>query len=272
MLVLVDEMQRAVPDQSAYLSWAGRQPRVRVLTYPDRPFNFSWVNNWGVDQATGDILCLLNDDTEIITPSWLEKLVARVSLEGVGAVGPMMYFSNNTIQHAGVILGLSGVANNVFKFKPKGSSGYFGRACLEQDLSCVTAGCMAVRKEAYRSIGGMNEALAVAFNDVDFCIRLRAAGWRIIWTPTVELYHRESVSVGRHSSSKRAQQLSKEVDMMRRRWGPVLDLDPYYNVNLSLSEPFSLAFPPRQADHTEMIALERDDTPAIPRGHSSFPE
>ena len=265
VLVLVDERQRAVPDQSAYLNWAGRQPRVRVLTYPDRPFNFSWVNNWGADQATGDILCLLNDDTEIITPSWLEKLVARVSLEGVGAVGPMMYFSNNTIQHAGVILGIGGVALHVFNYKPRGSSGYFGRACLEQDLSCVTAGCMAVRKEAYLSIGGMDEALAVAFNDVDFCIRLRAAGWRIIWTPTVELYHRESASVGSYSSSKRAQQFSTEVDMMRRRWGPVLDLDPYYNVNLSLSEPFSLAFPPRQADHAEMIVLERDDTPAITR-------
>ena len=150
-------------------------------------------------------------------------------------------------------------------YKPKGSSGYFGRACLEQDLSCVTAGCMAVRKEAYLSIGGMNEALAVAFNDVDFCIRLRAAGWRIIWTPTVELYHRESVSVGRHSSSKRAQQLSKEVDMMRRRWGPVLDLDPYYNVNLSLSEPFSLAFPPRQAVERDERVLKRQQSMVQPK-------
>ena len=103
-----------------------------------------------------------------------------------------------------------------------------------------------VRKEAYLGIGGMEEAFAVAFNDVDFCIRLRAAGWRIIWTPVVELYHCESVSVGRHNAPERAQTFSTEVGMMRELWGPVLDFDPNYNVNLSLSEPFSLAFPPRQ--------------------------
>jgi GT2 family glycosyltransferase len=246
VLLLVGETQRAMPDRAAYLSWASQQPRVRVFVYPDRSFNFSWVNNWGTGQATGDILCLLNDDTEIITPDWLEKLVARVSLDGVGAVGSMMYYPDDTIQHAGVVLGLKGIAGHVFRGAPRGSTGYAGRACLEQDLSCVTAGCMAVRKEAYLGIGGMDESFAVAFNDVDFCIRLRAAGWRIIWTPVVELYHCESVSVGRHNAPERGQTFSTEVGMMRELWGPVLDFDPNYNVNLSLSEPFSLAFPPRQ--------------------------
>ncbi len=265
VLVLVSETHRAMPDRAAYLSWASQQPRVRMLVYPDRPFNFSWVNNWGAGQATGDVLCLLNDDTEIITPDWLEKFVARVSLDGVGAVGPMMYFLNNTIQHAGVILGIGGVAAHVFNHEPRGSLGYFSRACLEQDLSCVTAGCMAIRKEAYLGIGGMDETFAIAFNDVDFCIRLRAAGWRIIWTPVVELYHRESVSVGRHNGPARERQFSIEIDIMRKLWGPVLDFDPNYNVNLSLSKPFSLAFPPRRTDSAEMTVLERDGTTAITR-------
>jgi GT2 family glycosyltransferase len=203
------------------------------------------VNNWGASQASGQVLCLLNDDTEVITPDWLERLVARAMLPGVGAVGAMMYYPNETIQHVGVILGLGGVAGHAFHDEPRGIGGYFSRACLEQDLSCVTAGCLAIRRDLFLAQGGFDERFTIAYNDVDFCIRLRAAGWRILWTPTVELYHRESASVGRPKSNERRDKSSTAVALMRKLWGPVLDSDPYYNPNLSLRSAFNLAFPPR---------------------------
>jgi glycosyltransferase involved in cell wall biosynthesis len=240
VLLLVNEIQRG-----EFLGAAAERPRIRVLFHPDRPFNYSWVNNWGASEASGGILCLLNDDTEVITPDWLERLATRAMLPGVGAVGAMMYYPDDTIQHAGVILGLGAVAGHAFHGLPRGSSGYFSRACLEQDLSCVTAGCLAIRRDVFHEVGRFSEQVAVAFNDVDFCIRLRQTGRRVIWTPTVELYHRESASVGRHDSPQRARKFAEEKAMLRKLWGPTLDADPFYNLNLSLDRAFNLAFPPR---------------------------
>jgi GT2 family glycosyltransferase len=247
-LLLVNETHRAIPERAALLDQLAAQPRVRALTYPDRPFNYSWVNNWAAAQARGSLLCLLNDDTEVITPDWLEKLVARVTLDKVAAAGPMMYRRNETIQHAGVILGLGGVAAHAFTHEPRGSPGYFCRAGLEQDLSCVTAGCMLLRRDVFQAVGGFDERFAVAFNDVDLCLRIRAAGWRILWTPAVELYHDESVSVGQVDSPERIRQFAGEIALMRQLWGPALDADPFYNPNLSLLYPFALASPPRHKD------------------------
>jgi glycosyltransferase involved in cell wall biosynthesis len=243
VLLLVNEIERNEHGRAELLRHVAERSGIRVLLYSDRPFNYSWVNNWGAGQASGQVLCLLNDDTEIITPDWLQRLVARVVLPGVGAVGAMMYYPNETIQHAGVILGLGGVAGHAFHDEPRGKCGYFSRACLEQDLSCVTAGCLAIRRDLFLAQGGFDERFTIAYNDVDFCIRLRAAGWRILWTPTVELYHRESASVGRPKFSECRDE--RAVAMMRKQWGPVLDSDPYYNPNLSLRNAFGLAFPPR---------------------------
>jgi O-antigen biosynthesis protein len=245
VLLLVNDAHRHDPDRAELLRASAERSRVRVLSHPDRPFNYSWVTNWGAGEASGEVLCLLNDDTEVITPAWLERLVARAMLPGVGAVGAMMYYPDETIQHAGVILGLSGVAGHAFHGEPRGTSGYFSRACLEQDLSCVTAGCLAIRRDVFLAQGGFDERFAVAYNDVDFCIRLRAAGWRIIWTPTVELYHHESASVGRPHFGRRRDELPKAVALMRDRWRPTLDRDPCYNPNLSLRRGYNLAFPPR---------------------------
>ena len=247
ILLAVSEKTRAAPECAAYLRELDGDPRIRVLTYPDQPFNYSAVNNWAVRQATGSVVCLLNDDVEIITPDWLERLVARVRLPGVGAVGCLLHYPNDIIQHAGVILGLSGVAGHAYIKHPRGVRGYFGRAALEQDLSCVTAACMALRREAFEAIGCFDERLAIAFNDVDLCIRLRQAGWRIVWTPTVELYHHESASTGRHDALERIEQFQSEVALMRRLWGETLDRDPFYNPNLSLIAGYDLAFPPRIA-------------------------
>lgn len=245
VLVLISEANRVRAVHAAVLAEAGRDPRVRVVTYPDQPFNYSWTNNWGERNAGGTLLCLLNDDVEVITPDWIERLASRVQLDGVAIAGAMLYYPDDTIQHAGVILGLNGVASHQFLGFPRGSAGYHGRAAAEQDLSCVTAGCMMVRRDVFRELGGFNEHLAVAFNDVEFCIRARQKGWRIVWTPTVELYHHESASVGSGGSATRLLQLAQERSIMRRAWGGLLDSDPFYNSNLSLETPYHMAAAPR---------------------------
>ena len=209
VLLTVNEIRFQNEEQAACLKEFAKDPRVRVLVYKDRDFNYSWVNNWAAKQASGSILCLMNDDIKIITTDWLEKLVVRLQLNRVGAVGVMLYYPNETIQHAGVILGMGGVAGHAFRGMARGSAGYFGRARLEQDLSCVTAACVAVRREVFEELNGFDERLAIAFNDVDFCIRLREKGWRIIWTPEVEHYHLESQTIGHHDSERARSGLSK---------------------------------------------------------------
>lgn len=248
ILLTVNEIRFQNEEQDACLKEFAKDPRVRVLVYKDHDFNYSWVNNWAAKQASGSILCFMNDDVKIITTDWLEKLVVRLQLNRVGAVGVMLYYPNETIQHAGVILGMGGVAGHAFKGTARGSDGYCGRAGLEQDLCCVTAACVAVRREVFEDLNGFDERLAIAFNDVDFCIRLREKGWRIIWTPEVEHYHLESQTVGRHNSDQRGPLFQKEVRMMRDQWRAILDSDPFYNPNLSLQhDKMALAFPPRAA-------------------------
>ena len=234
------------PEQQKFVAAIEADPRVRLVLYDDEPFNYSRTNNQAVRLSDAPIICFLNDDVEVITEDWLEQLVTRVMLDGVGAVGPMLYFPRDTIQHAGVILGIGGVAGHQFANLPRGNSGYFGRAKLEQDLSCVTAACMAMRREVFDAVGGFDEDLVIAFNDVDLCIRVRRLGWRILWTPRVEMYHHESASLGRHDAPDRRSQFETEVNMMRVKWGDVLEADPFFNPNLSLATPFyTLAFPPR---------------------------
>ncbi|EQD68135.1 glycosyl transferase, group 2 family protein [mine drainage metagenome] len=246
ILLVVNGIQDAVLEQAEYLDGISVDPRVKILVYKDQPFNYSRLNNWAIAQSGSSILCLMNDDTEVITDDWLEKLVTRLQIPGVAAVGSMLLYPDNRIQHAGVILGLGGVAGHQFVGLPNGHGGYFGRAGLEQDLSCVTAACMVVQRKAFDSIGGFNENLAIAFNDVDLCIRLRKSGWRIIWTPEAKLFHHESASVGAHNSPERSSIFQAEVALMRELWGGILDADPFFNPNLSLnSSNHDLAFPPR---------------------------
>jgi len=169
------------------------------------------------------------------------------SLDGVGAAGPMLYYPSEQIQHAGVLLGIGGVADHAFRNFERGQAGYFSRAMLEQDYSCVTAACMIVRRAVFEQIGGFDADLPTAFNDVDFCIRLRRTGARIIWTPAAQLYHHESLTFGAHNSPLRAAQFERDVRMLRERWGHVLDNDPAYNPNLSFDREhqFRLAAAPR---------------------------
>jgi GT2 family glycosyltransferase len=231
-------------------------PRVRMVEYKDQSFNFSRVCNLGARSSDGILLCFLNDDVEVVSEDWLDRLVARAHLKDVGAVGAMLYYPSNAVQHAGVILGVSGIADHAWKHWPRSYAGYFGRAVLEQDLTCVTAACMLVRREVFETVGGFDESLPIAFNDVDLCIKIRQTGARIVWTPTVEMYHHESLSLGRHDSPARREQFRHDVTVLQTRWRDVLGDDPCYNPNLSLKPgaTFSLAWPPRGPDPTQAIA------------------
>jgi len=239
--VLVVDNGSSDPDLLAYL--AGRDD-VAVLR-DERPFNYSMLNNEAVEQVTGEIVCLLNDDTEIVVGAWLTEMVSQLLQAHVGAVGAKLYYDDGTIQHAGVILGVGGVAGHLYRRTAGNSDGQMGRLRLAQNLSAVTAACMVTRRHVFEELGGFDALhLAVAFNDVDYCLRLRQAGWRVVWTPAAELVHHESVSRG--SEKKRRTAFAAEERYMQERWGSVLRHDPAYNPNLSLVvENGSLAWPPR---------------------------
>ena len=196
LLIVADPSDVAAAKRNLGFATILAHPRVQIIEYEDRPFNYSHVSNLGARRGHGDLLCFLNDDVEVMTPSWLERLAARAMLDDVGAVGPMLYYPNNSIQHAGVVLGVGGVADHAFRHRRRGYLGYFGRGALEQDYSCVTAACMVVKRQIFEAAGGFDETLPVAFNDVDLCIKIRRTGARIIWTPRVEMYHYEFVDFG----------------------------------------------------------------------------
>ncbi|WP_048860783.1 glycosyltransferase family 2 protein, partial [Acidisphaera rubrifaciens] len=244
-IVLVDNGSDD-PDMLAWLAELPRTvPRVRVLR-DDRPFNYSALNNAGVAAASGEVICLLNNDIEITQPGWLDEMVAIALQPGVGAVGARLWYPDGTLQHGGVTLGVGGIANHAFYGLRRGDPGYFGRAVLMQSYSAVTAACLVVRAEAYHAIGGFDAALPVAFNDVDFCLRLRAAGLRNVWTPFAEAVHHESATRGVEDTAEKKMRFQREVAMMHARWDDILQADPAYNPNLTLKAlDFGLAWPPR---------------------------
>lgn len=244
--VLIVNNRSDDPETLRLFDELGAEEDVRVIAY-DAPFNFSAINNAAVRQAKGAVLCFLNNDIEVITGRWLDEMVSQALRPEIGAVGAMLYYPNNTIQHAGVILGLGGVANHAFLHYPHGTDGYMNRARLAQNYSAVTAACLVVRRAVFEQVGGFNETdLAVAFNDIDLCLRIRAAGYRNLWTPFAELYHHESASRGDDNAPDKQPRFVSEIDYMRRTWGPLLDRDPAYNPNLALNLlGWQLAWPPR---------------------------
>ena len=244
-LVIVDN-QSEDPSTLRYLEELRHSGQARVVQYP-HPFNYSAINNLAAREAKGEVLVLLNNDVEVITPEWLSELVANATRPGIGAVGARLLYPNGTVQHAGVVTGIYGVAGHVHRFLPRQAPGYFGRARVVHGVSVVTGACLAIRRSVYQELGGLDESnLAVAFNDVDFCLRLREAGYRNLYTPYAELYHYESYSRGADTAPEKRERFEREVAYMRRRWRAVLESDPSYNPNLSLSsETFELAWPPR---------------------------
>lgn len=245
--ILVVDNQSIEPETLEYFRTIQADPRVRVLRY-DAPFNYSAVNNFAVRHATGAVVGLINNDIEVIEGSWLRAMVAQAVRPDVGAVGALLLYPDGTIQHAGVVLGIGGVAGHVYVGQPRDTRGHFGRACLAQEMSAVTAACLLVRREVFEAVGGLDEGLAVAFNDIDFCLRIREAGWKNIWTPLAVLYHHESASRGYEDTPEKVARFRGETEFMRARWGVRLESDPTYNPNLTLEgTPFDLAFPPRLA-------------------------
>jgi GT2 family glycosyltransferase len=243
-LVVVDN-QSSEPRALAYLAELGSRERVRVLRY-DAPFNYSAINNWAIGQCDGELVGLVNNDIEVISPGWLREMASQALRDEVGAVGAMLYYPNDTIQHAGVVLGVHGVAGHIYAGMPRGYHGHGARAWVAQELSAVTGACLLVRRKVFEEVGGLDERLHVAFNDIDFCLRLREHGYRNVWTPFAELYHHESASRGSEDTDEKKARFAQEVQFMKDRWGEVLPHDPAYNPNLSLqSLNFELGFPPR---------------------------
>lgn len=236
-----------------------QDPRVRILDAPG-PFNFSALNNLAATEARGEVLVLLNNDISMIAPDWLDEMVAHALRPNVGAVGAKLYYPDRTLQHAGVVLGVGDVpqrvAGHLYAGAGSNHPGYQGHLVLPRNVSAVTAACLAIRKAVYRSVGGMDaEALPVAFNDVDLCLKVRAAGYDIVWTPHAELFHHESASRGSDLAPEAAARFQREVQAMRDRWGPVLDSDPFYGpvfdkrfTNYRLGEPPGRGAPWKAAD------------------------
>ncbi|MGI8436358.1 MAG: glycosyltransferase family 2 protein, partial [Chthoniobacterales bacterium] len=241
--VLVLDNESSEPETFEYFESLGGCVRIERIT---GPFNYSRLNNQGVAFARGSLVLLLNNDIETRDASWLSEMVSLVTQPGVGLVGARLWYPNGTMQHGGVILGAGGIAGHAHAGL-RHEHGYFARAHLTQNFSAVTAACALVRRDLYLELGGLDEEnLAVAFNDIDFCLRLRAAGWQIVWTPHAELTHHESASRGFDDTSAKQVRFLAEIDFMNAKWGETLQRDPFYNPNLSLGENlFTLAFPPR---------------------------
>lgn len=224
-----------------YKELEASNPKAHVV-YWDREFNYSAINNYGATFAKGEYLLLLNNDTEIINEDCLEELLGYCMRSDVGAVGARMYYEDDTIQHAGVVIGFGGIAGHCFVLQPRGTTGYCHRIICAQDYSAVTAACMLVKREAFDKVGGLTEELAVAFNDIDFCMKLRAADYLIVYNPYAELYHYESKSRGLEDTPEKVARFNKEIQTFEKRWPDILrNGDPYYNPNLTLkSQDFSL--------------------------------
>lgn len=244
-ILIVDNQSAERATRDYFRSLEGH-PRVRVIPY-DAPFNFSAINNFAVEASSGEIVGLVNNDIEVTDGDWLREMASQAWRPEIGCVGAMLFYPDDTIQHAGVILGAGGVANHAYLGMPRDYIGQMGRARLVQDLSAVTAACLLVRRSVYEEVGGLDEGLKVAFNDVDFCLRVRERGYRNLWTPFAALYHHESASRGSEDTPEKRARFVGEVHLMMSRWGTALDNDPAYNPNLTLSgQTFELAALPRR--------------------------
>ena len=222
------------PDTAKYYDKIKEDSRILIKTY-GRPFNFSAINNYAASQTNAEYLLFLNNDTEVINGQWLQEMLEFAQRKDVGTVGAKLYYPGGRIQHAGVIIGLGGVAGHSHKYFPREANGYFTRLKIIQNLSAVTAACMMIRKEVFEEVGGFDKNYSHAFNDVDLCMKIREKGYLVIYTPYAELYHHESLSRGYEDTPEKRKRYRKEIELFKQKWGHVLIKgDPYYSPNLTL--------------------------------------
>lgn len=223
----------------AYFEQVSQHPKVRLLKY-DHPFNYSAINNFGVKQAKGEVIGLINNDIEVISGDWLTYMVGHAQRKDIGCVGAKLYYSDDRVQHAGVVMGYGGGAGHAHKYFPRFHTGYLNRLVATHRFSAVTAACLIVEREIFEKVGGLNETLAVAFNDVDFCLRVRELGYSNLYCAEAELYHHESVSRGLDVTPEKAARFNSELNYLQESWASVIKNDPAYSPNLTLNrENFS---------------------------------
>lgn len=242
--IIVVDNRSDDPNLLNYLDELESKLLIKKIIY-DNEFNYSAINNFAVNLSDGSIIALLNNDVEVISENWLSEMVSHAIRPGIGAVGAKLIYPNNTIQHAGVILGVGGIANHAHRHFPSNHPGYFSRATLVNCFSAVTGACLVIDKNRYLSVGGLNETeLPISFNDIDLCLKLSSRGFRNIFNPYAILYHHESVTRGYDNNSLKIQRLMKESEYMRSAWGDIIYNDAMYSPNLTKSkEDFSLNFP-----------------------------
>lgn len=243
--IIIVENNSTSPEIFTYYESLKKYPNIKVVTYETNgTFNYPAINNYGVSFTKGKHLLFLNNDIEVISENWLEEMLMFSQRSDVGAVGAKLYYPNNTIQHAGVILGLGGVAGHSHKYCSSSDPGYFGLCFKQQNLSAVTAACLMMKKSIFDEVGRFDEAFSVAFNDVDLCMRIRAKGYLICFTPYAELYHYESISRGYEDTPEKQKRFEGEINRFKKRWKEeLLTGDPYYNPNLTLDkEDYSIDY------------------------------
>jgi O-antigen biosynthesis protein len=230
-LIIVDNGS-VEPETHAYFQQVGRNPAVRILQY-DAPYNFSAINNFAVKHAKGSYICLLNNDTEVLDDQWLTELMRQATRPEVGAVGAKLLYADGSIQHAGVVIGLGEAAGHAHRYLRGNKPGYFHRPHVTHYVSAVTAACLLVSKEKFDAVGGLDaDGLQIAFNDVDFCLKLERAGWQNIYTPMAKLVHHESKSRGKDISPEHITRYMGELAILQQRWGTINYNDPLHHPNL----------------------------------------
>ena len=232
--IVVIENNSTTDEIFEYYKEIEKNDRIKVITWKSE-FNYSAINNFGVKNSDGEYLILLNNDTQIITSDWIEEMLGVCQREDVGIVGTKLLYPDDTVQHAGVIIGLGGIAGHAMVGIGRDEPGYFAKALISQDVSAVTAACLMVSRKVFNEVGCLEEKLKVAFNDVDFCLKVRERGYLIVFDPFVELYHYESKSRGDENTLEKLTRFESEIEYMEKRWRKILkNGDPYYNPNFSL--------------------------------------